>query len=123
MAKIKYDTFNFLPTNRHQIQSLYIFRFALKNDLPLLEYCTLPRTGALEVIMQVIGPDQEKLKTKDSQQIHNELLNNEISKNEAVPNLEDKSRSETGRNDESQNSQEIVTNNNQTKWNTEQYFR
>ena len=105
------------------MESLNIFRFALKNDLPLLEYCTLPRTGALEVIMQVIGPDQKSLNNKDSQQSHNELLNNEISNNETVSNLEDKSRSETGRNDNIQNSQEIVTNNNQTKWNTEQYFR
>lgn len=29
--------------------------FAKKNDLPLLEYCTLPRTGALEVILDVLG--------------------------------------------------------------------
>lgn len=33
------------------------FRFAKKNDLPLLEYCTLPRTGALEVILNVLGPN------------------------------------------------------------------
>lgn len=31
------------------------FRFAKQNDLPLLEYCTLPRTGALEVILDVLG--------------------------------------------------------------------
>lgn len=31
-------------------------RFAKKNDLPMLEYCTLPRTGALEVILDTIGP-------------------------------------------------------------------
>lgn len=31
-------------------------RFAKKNDLPMLEYCTLPRTGALEVIFDVLGP-------------------------------------------------------------------
>ena len=31
-------------------------RFALKNNLPLLEYVTLPRTGALEAILNVLGP-------------------------------------------------------------------
>lgn len=30
-------------------------RFAKKNDLPMLEYCTLPRTGALEVVFDVLG--------------------------------------------------------------------
>uniref|UniRef100_A0A0K2UUM2 Phospholipid/glycerol acyltransferase domain-containing protein n=1 Tax=Lepeophtheirus salmonis TaxID=72036 RepID=A0A0K2UUM2_LEPSM len=30
-------------------------QFAKKNDLPLLEYCTLPRTGALEVILDVLN--------------------------------------------------------------------
>jgi len=29
-------------------------RFARKNNLPLLEYCTLPRTGALEVIIECL---------------------------------------------------------------------
>lgn len=29
-------------------------RFASKNNLPLLEYCTLPRTGALEVIIECL---------------------------------------------------------------------
>ena len=32
------------------------FRYAKKNDLPMLEYCTLPRTGALEVILDILGP-------------------------------------------------------------------
>jgi lysophosphatidylglycerol acyltransferase 1 len=31
-------------------------RFAKKKDLPLLEHCTIPRTGALDVIMDEIGP-------------------------------------------------------------------
>lgn len=35
-------------------------RFAKKNDLPLLEHCTLPRTGALEVILKVLGPPNAK---------------------------------------------------------------
>lgn len=30
-------------------------KYALKNGLPLLEYCTLPRTGALEIIMDTLG--------------------------------------------------------------------
>ena len=36
-----------------------IFRFAKKNDLPMLEHCTLPRTGALEVILDILGPNQK----------------------------------------------------------------
>jgi lysophosphatidylglycerol acyltransferase 1 len=32
-------------------------RFAKKNDLPSLEFCTLPRTGALEVILECLGPN------------------------------------------------------------------
>lgn len=32
-------------------------RFAEKNKLPMLEHCTLPRTGALEVILKVLGPN------------------------------------------------------------------
>jgi len=31
-------------------------QFAKKKDLPVLEHCTLPRTGALDVIMEVLGP-------------------------------------------------------------------
>jgi len=34
-------------------------RFAKKNDLPMLEHCTLPRTGALEVILDILGPNQK----------------------------------------------------------------
>ena len=30
--------------------------FAKKNDLPLFEHVTVPRTGALKVIMDVLGP-------------------------------------------------------------------
>jgi hypothetical protein len=30
--------------------------FAKKKDLPMLEHCTIPRTGALDVIMSVLGP-------------------------------------------------------------------
>jgi len=31
--------------------------FAKKHDLPNLENCTIPRTGALDVIMEVLGPE------------------------------------------------------------------
>jgi len=35
-------------------------QFAKKKDLPLLEHCTLPRTGALDVIMDVLGPGSQQ---------------------------------------------------------------
>ena len=102
------------------------FRFALKNDLPLLEYCTLPRTGALEVIMQVIGPDQPGLVQQNNSSLKNrsqtELPKKEISKKHVEPNPTIISKPETGKIG-TQDSQDVVTNNNQTKWNTEQYFR
>ena len=111
---------------------IQFFRFALKNDLPLLEYCTLPRTGALEVIMQVIGPEEkdvthqkslsDKVSQKGSGGSQNELPQNEINEKQNILNSTNNSRTETGTNS-SQDSQQIVTNNNQTKWNTEQYFR
>lgn len=34
--------------------------FAKKKDLPLLDHVTLPRTGALDVVMKVLGPDTEQ---------------------------------------------------------------
>ena len=53
--------------NRKQISH----KFAQKNGLPLLEYCTLPRTGALEVIMEILRPpgaqNQEQVKIRLSQ--------------------------------------------------------
>ena len=111
---------------------IQFFRFALKNDLPLLEYCTLPRTGALEVIMQVIGPEEkdvvhqkslsEKVSQKGSGGSQNELPQNEINEKQTELNSTNNLIPETGTN-RSQDSQQIVTNNNQTKWNTEQYFR
>jgi len=33
--------------------------FAKKKDLPLLEHVTLPRTGALDVVMRILGPDSD----------------------------------------------------------------
>jgi len=38
-------------------------RFAAKNDLPLLEYCTLPRTGALEVIIECLVNENNSQKS------------------------------------------------------------
>lgn len=32
--------------------------FAKKRDLPMLEHCTLPRTGALDVILNCLGPQE-----------------------------------------------------------------
>lgn len=45
-----------------------ICRFAKKNDLPMLEHCTLPRTGALEIILEVLGD-----KTKNGGAMNNGL--------------------------------------------------
>lgn len=46
-------------------------KFAKKNDLPMLEHCTLPRTGALEIILEVLGD-----KTKNGGGAMNNGLNN-----------------------------------------------
>ena len=82
--------------------------------------------------MQVIGPEekdvvhQKSLSEKDSQKgsggSQNELPQNEINEKQNELNSTNNLRTETGTNS-SQDSQQIVTNNNQTKWNTEQYFR
>jgi len=61
----------FLPKNRRYLvlfpeggflrkRKAISHQFAKKKDLPLLEHCTLPRTGALDVIMDVLGPASEK---------------------------------------------------------------
>lgn len=42
-------------------------RYAKKLDLPLLEHCTLPRTGALDVIMDIFGP-KTSLSTEEAKQ-------------------------------------------------------
>ena len=33
-----------------------MFRFAEKNNLPKLEYVSLPRAGAMKIIMEEVGP-------------------------------------------------------------------
>lgn len=43
--------------------------FAKKKDLPLLEHVTLPRTGALEVVMKVLGPDSDKQENEKIQKL------------------------------------------------------
>ena len=87
----------------------------------------MPRTGALEVIMQVIGPEQKDMdKQKSLEGNHSktkaESSENEINETQTKLNSTNKVGTETGTSS-SQDSQEIVTNNNQTKWNTQQYFR
>jgi len=34
----------------------FSFRFAQKNNLPVLEYVSLPRVGALQAIVDTVGP-------------------------------------------------------------------
>ncbi|XP_045488269.1 acyl-CoA:lysophosphatidylglycerol acyltransferase 1 isoform X2 [Pieris rapae] len=41
-------------------------RFAEKNNLPKLEYVSLPRAGALKVIMEEVGPHREQAGTSKS---------------------------------------------------------
>eukprot|EP00092_Neocalanus_flemingeri_P010647 GFUD01011469.1.p1 GENE.GFUD01011469.1~~GFUD01011469.1.p1 ORF type:complete len:353 (+),score=122.85 GFUD01011469.1:77-1135(+) len=61
----------FLPKNRRYLvlfpeggflhkRKAISHQFAKKKDLPMLEHCTLPRTGALDVIMDVLGPGRHK---------------------------------------------------------------
>jgi hypothetical protein len=38
---------------------LLLPRFAKKNDLPMLEHVTLPRVGALKVLVEELGPKAE----------------------------------------------------------------
>ena len=83
----------------------------MKNDLPLLEYCTLPRTGALEIIMQVIGPKTDTSKHDSNAAKHKEALFEHTyssANNDGIPD---------------DDTREVVTNNNQIKWNTARYFR
>ena len=43
--------------------------YAKKKDLPLLEHCTLPRTGALDVIMDVLGPASQQAASQKMEKI------------------------------------------------------
>jgi lysophosphatidylglycerol acyltransferase 1 len=36
----------------------FLFRFALKNNLPVLQHVTLPRVGALQTIVDTVGPEK-----------------------------------------------------------------
>jgi hypothetical protein len=35
-----------------------LFRFALKNNLPVLKHVSLPRVGALQAIVDTVGPEK-----------------------------------------------------------------
>ena len=70
----------FLPKNRRYLvlfpeggflhkRKAISHQFAKKNDLPLLEHCTLPRTGALDVIMDVLGPNSQLADVKKMDKI------------------------------------------------------
>jgi hypothetical protein len=104
-------------------------RFALKNGLPLLEYCTLPRTGALEIIMQVLGPEsdgfdsQKMSRTVSNLQSQGLKLNEKNNESIATNSCSAKTEDLKQLNDDIPDTREVVTNNNQIKWNTERYFR
>jgi hypothetical protein len=38
------------------ILNSFLFRFALKNNLPVLQHVSLPRVGALQAIVDTVGP-------------------------------------------------------------------
>jgi lysophosphatidylglycerol acyltransferase 1 len=40
------------------MNSLSLFRFALKNNLPVLQHVSLPRVGALQTIVDTVGPEK-----------------------------------------------------------------
>ncbi|KOB72459.1 1-acylglycerol-3-phosphate acyltransferase [Operophtera brumata] len=42
------------------------WKFAEKNNLPKLEYVSLPRAGAMQVIMEEIGPNQDAFDVIDA---------------------------------------------------------
>lgn len=54
--------------NRKEVSQMY----AKKMDLPTLEHCTLPRTGALDVIMSTLGPwrlrEAEKVEVEEGEE-------------------------------------------------------
>lgn len=57
--------FYLIPRTFYNLKSMcelgysFFIRFAEKNNLPKLEYVSLPRAGAMKVIMEEIGPDRE----------------------------------------------------------------
>lgn len=40
------------------INCLFLLRFALKNNLPVLQHVSLPRVGALQTIVDTVGPEK-----------------------------------------------------------------
>lgn len=49
-------------------------RYAKKNNLPILEYVTLPRVGAMQTIYDVVGPTQNN--NSVDHQLNNRPSNN-----------------------------------------------
>lgn len=37
---------------------VFLFRFAIKNNLPILQHVSLPRVGALQTIVDIVGPQK-----------------------------------------------------------------
>jgi len=67
--------------------------FAKKKDLPMLEYCTLPRTGALDVIMSALGPqpvtrEESGPESLAESQEHDQVSNIEPNDSEPSPAAE-----------------------------------
>jgi len=52
-------------------------QFAKKKDLPMLEHCTLPRTGALDVIMASLGPRREEEEGEHKDESSENISNSE----------------------------------------------
>ena len=48
--------FHFLTSNS------CLIRFAQKNNLPHLDFCTVPRTGALVIALEILGPNSDHAK-------------------------------------------------------------
>lgn len=61
-------------------------RFALKNNLPLLEYVTLPRTGALEAILNVLGPHAGSVDLSLVDDFAGQVTGNAMNNNSGNPN-------------------------------------
>lgn len=57
---------------------VWFHRFAEKNNLPKLEYVSLPRAGAMKVIMEEVGPhrDQGASTSKENSKKGNKQLIN-----------------------------------------------
>lgn len=70
-------------------------RFAAKLGLPPLEHCTLPRTGALDVIMAEIGPWRHPQETKEAKELVEHEGEEQCNVEEKVTNGEDSKNEST----------------------------